>query len=232
MNELAINKAKSQINNYLNSEGVNFIHFVDISSLNKNQTRGFTTAILFGIALSPDYIVNVSNTPDFVQRLIQHKKIDEDEFHLTELKTDALADSLANDLKQSGIKAFSQSESNLEKTGFYKHESQTTPLPHKTIALRAGIGWIGKNNLLVHKQFGCAFSMCSVLTNIESDKQDFIPTENNCGSCIICIDACKPRALKGSTWNKSISRDEMLAIQKCTTCLQCMMRCPFSQKMV
>ena len=230
MNELATDKTKSQIINYLSSAGVSFIHFVDISSLNKMQNRGFKVAVLFGIALSFDYIKKVSNTPDFVQQLIKRKKIDDDEFHRTELKTDALADSLAIRLQQSGIKAFSQSEFNLEKSGSYRLETQTTELPHKTIALLADIGWIGKNNLLVHKQFGCAISMCTVLANIKSDKKQHTSPENNCGSCRICIDACKPKALSGIRWNTTVSRDQMLDIHKCTTCLQCMMCCPFSQK--
>ena len=41
-----------------------------------------------------------------------------------------------------------------------------TPLPHKTVATRAGLGWIGKCALLVTKQFGSAIRLTSVLTDV------------------------------------------------------------------
>ena len=56
-------------------------------------------------------------------------------------------------------------------------EKQTAHLSHKMIALRAGIGWIGRNNLLVHPEFGSKIRLATVLTDVplEADK----PVETN-----------------------------------------------------
>ena len=40
-----------------------------------------------------------------------------------------------------------------------------TPLPHKTVATRTGLGWIGKNCLLVTKEYGSAVRLSSLLTD-------------------------------------------------------------------
>ncbi len=45
-------------------------------------------------------------------------------------------------------------------------EKQTAHLSHKMIALRAGIGWIGRNNLLVHPEFGSKIRLATVLTDM------------------------------------------------------------------
>ncbi|MEK6528604.1 MAG: hypothetical protein AABZ36_06975 [Nitrospirota bacterium] len=56
-------------------------------------------------------------------------------------------------------------------------EKQTAHLSHKMIALRAGIGWIGRNNLLVHPEFGSKIRLATVLTDmpLTTDK----PVETN-----------------------------------------------------
>lgn len=214
----------------LKSYKVDFIHFVDISLLAKGQNKGFPNAILFGMVLSPKYLKKVSNTPDYVQEMKRNHKIQFDEFHLTEQKTDKIADELANFLKENGFEAYSQSEANIEATGFYDKRNHRTPLPHKTIALMADMGWIGKHNLLVTTEFGSGISMCSVLTNAPLETVSCIPQKSQCGKCTVCVDICLANALTGNNWDIENSRYNLLNIRKCTTCLQCMVNCPWTQK--
>ncbi len=214
----------------LKSHKVDFIHFVDISQLPNNQNKGFSSAILFGIVLTKAYLKEITNTPNYVEKMKQIGQIQNDEFHLTEIKTDRIADELANFLTESGFKAYSQSEANIEASGFYNKKKQTTPLPHKTIAGLAGLGWIGKHNLMVSPHFGSAFSMCSVLTNAPLETVRRKPVESLCGACRTCIDICTPNALSGNKWNINTSRDKILNHKKCATCLECMIHCPWTQK--
>ena len=216
----------------LKSRGADFVTFVDISSLTNEQNKGFSSAILFGIALSPAYLNKITQAPDYVENMIQNNLIDKDEFHRKEKTTDRLAEKMASYLVQKGYNTYAQSEDNIYLTGFYNLKTNTTPLPHKTIALLAGLGWIGKHNLLVTPEYGSALSMCTVLTDAPLNTVKHVASEPQCGDCQICRQVCTPNALKGKTWEQGISRDELVDVTKCTTCLKCMVFCPVTQKYI
>jgi epoxyqueuosine reductase QueG len=223
---------EQEIKDLLNENGVSFIHFTDISFLSKSQNNTLPNAILFGIVLSPAYIQKVGTTPNYVEKMKQSKQIQNDEFHLTELKTDRLADELAAYLQTEGFSAFSQSEANIEAQSLYNKIENSTPLPHKTIARLAGFGWIGKHNLLVTPQFGSAISMCSVLTDAPVKAVSGAPVKSLCGSCAVCVGVCPTNAIYGNSWEAETSRDNLLDFRKCITCLDCLVQCPWTQKYV
>jgi epoxyqueuosine reductase len=222
----------SKIEEFLTSQGADFVHFVDVSHLIPEQNQGYSSAVLFGIYLSPKYLAEVTNIEDYVKQMVKNNTISTDEFHLIENKTDEMADLLAEFITQEGFTAMSQSEKNIFSAGLYKQEAKRTPLPHKAIAGLAGLGWIGKNNLLVARYYGCAISMCSVLTNapLATVRKDF--TASLCKECNVCKEICKDSALKGNAWNSQNSRDELIDVFACTTCLECMVFCPFTQEYI
>ena len=219
-----------KIDKFLTSLGADFVHFVDISHLEPKQNQGYNSAVLLGVYLSPKYLAEVTNTEDYVKQMVKNNTISTDEFHLMENKTDGMADLLAEFITLEGFSAISQSEKNIFSAGLYNQETKRTPLPHKAIAGLADLGWIGKNNLLVSTDFGCAISMCSVLTNapLTTVRKDF--TASLCNGCIVCKEVCKDSALKGNAWNSHNSRDELIDVFACTTCLECMVFCPFTQE--
>ena len=81
-------------------------------------------------------------------------------------------------------------------------EAQTAHLSHKMIAIRAGIGWIGRNNLLVHPDYGSKIRIATVLTDMPLKTDN--PLEKDCGECRKCIEICPVKAIKEShkDWNK------------------------------
>ena len=103
-------------------------------------------------------------------------------------------------------------------------------LPHKTVALNAGLGFIGKNNLLVTKKYGCAVLFGKVLTTAPFATTSVQPIQPSCGDCTACVDACTPKALHGKTWSIITTRDEMMVRKTCTLCLKCMLHCPYTEK--
>jgi epoxyqueuosine reductase QueG len=203
----------------LHNHGADIVKAVDISMLSENERRGYDKAILIGIVLSPEYIY----------RLITEDTLDYSEFSGKESQSDQLAEWAADFITAKGYKAFAQSESNLIQQGRYAQLTKTTPLPHKKIALLAGLGWIGKNNLLVTKEYGSALSMCTVLTNLS------LPTENKsiimpkCGSCTACKNICPTKAIHGTTWDFDVARDAIVDVYHCETCLKCLANCPWTQ---
>lgn len=75
----------------------------------------------------------------------------------------------------------------------YKIYVDTGPILEKFWAIESGLGWQGKNSLVLNKELGSYFFIGILLTNIpfESD-----PKENDhCGKCTRCIDACPTKAI-------------------------------------
>lgn len=210
--------------------GANFVCFVDISPLAPEQNKHFPNAILIGIALSRNYLLEISRTPDYVKTLVEANRMQEDEFHNKEILADQIADTLAAYLKEQGYSAYSQSEANIIATGFYNEKTKTTPLPHKTIAGLAGLGWIGKHNLLVTPEYGSALCMCTVLTDAPLPAHSQKPISPQCGTCQLCRQICPVRAIQGKLWSEATTRDDLVDVYECKTCLLCLVLCPWTQQ--
>jgi len=73
-------------------------------------------------------------------------------------------------------------------------EKQRGHLSHKHVAQAAGIGWIGRNNLLVNSRHGARVRLLTVLTNLPL--QINAPSTEDCGSCHGCLSVCPAGAIK------------------------------------
>ena len=73
-------------------------------------------------------------------------------------------------------------------------ERQLAHVSHKHVAVQAGIGWIGRNNLLITPQFGGRVRLVSVLTNMPLKADQPVPF--GCGDCYTCLASCPSRSIK------------------------------------
>jgi len=69
----------------------------------------------------------------------------------------------------------------------------SSPLAERALAVRAGLGFIGKNHMLINPKFGCQIFLGEIITNLKISPD--IPISQNCSDCNICIEACPTGAL-------------------------------------
>ena len=118
-------------------------------------------------------------------------------------------------------------------------------ISHKAVARMAGLGWQGKNLLLITPKYGSRVRLVTVLTTAPLRIDG--PMANQCGECTLCRDACPAGAIKGvPTKDRYRSRNEALHFSQCVDkltgefaklpdigapiCGICIKVCPFGRK--
>lgn len=69
----------------------------------------------------------------------------------------------------------------------------SAPLLERSLAQRAGLGWIGKSGLLIHPDMGSYTFIGEIITTLSLDYDT--PQTNRCGICSACLEACPTKAL-------------------------------------
>lgn len=72
-------------------------------------------------------------------------------------------------------------------------------ISHKAVAALAGLGWIGRSQLLINPLHGPRMRFASVLTEMPMKTSE--PIKNRCGSCTECAKSCPVGAIKGGDAN-------------------------------
>jgi epoxyqueuosine reductase len=70
----------------------------------------------------------------------------------------------------------------------------TGPLSDRAYAAQAGLGWIGKNGMLISDEIGSYFFIGTLVTALENDLESELVTDR-CGTCTRCLDACPTSAI-------------------------------------
>ena len=73
-------------------------------------------------------------------------------------------------------------------------ETQQAHVSHKKVGQLAGLGWIGRNNLLVNPKLGSRFRLVTVLTDLPLVADQ--PIKESCGICRRCLLPCPAQAIK------------------------------------
>jgi len=138
-------------------------------------------AVCAGYNLSPNVIKTIIDKPNKIY--FRHYK-------MINMMIDQAGVRIGNFIEEEGFKAIP-----IPASLILDWEMQTAHLNHKVAAYKAGLGWIGKNNLLVNPKYGSAVRYITILTDmpLKVDK----PMENGCGNCAKCLSVCPVGALQG-----------------------------------
>ena len=103
-------------------------------------------------------------------------------------------------------------------------ESDDESMPLKGAAVKAGLGWIGKNSMLISKKYGSFQALGAIITDADIGEFNEI-SRNFCGGCNKCIQVCptkaiensqiliRPRCLSDMLENESVSKEEINGIR-------------------
>lgn len=69
----------------------------------------------------------------------------------------------------------------------------SAPVMERSWAQRSGVGWIGKNSLLLNRELGSFFFLAELIIDLELDYDS--PVKDYCGTCTACMDACPTDAI-------------------------------------
>ena len=114
---------------------------------------------------------------------------------------------------------------------------------HKSAAVAAGLGWIGKSALFVSPQYGPRVRLATVLTDLPLPS-DAVPMASRCGGCTRCVEACPAGAVLGVNYVRGMERSEIFDAEKCSrhmkkayghigrgaVCGLCMRACPYGER--
>ena len=98
----------------------------------------------------------------------------------------------------------------------------TAPISDRHWAVRAGLGWIGRNTLFIHPHFGSYCFLGEIVTTAQVDRYDEPFRNDPCGDCRLCVDACPNKAIidrqtKDSLQNSKSKIQNFLDARRCTS---------------
>jgi len=222
----------SKIKDELTKLGADIVGFGNLNELPANVHEGLPVGISIAVVYPKDIIRGITHLPTKEYRE-WYDKLNE--------RLDMVVSNGAEYIRKLGYKAIAQTR---EHVGSGEKEDNTT-LPHKTVATRAGIGWIGKCALLVTKEYGSAIRLSSILTDVPLETA--LPINiSSCNGCMMCSNACPGGAASGELWKAGLGRDEFFDAVKCrktaqersmlgfggnaTICGKCIEVCPYTQQ--
>ena len=222
-----------RLREHLLKNGAAEVGYADINDC--TPKKRLENGIVFYITYPKEIIKNMQNAPtqEYVDELVS-----------LNTRLDELGMKCEEFLIDNGYDAYAQTKKRL---GSDFGEDNAFELPHKTIATRAGLGWIGKSALFTTTKFGSALRLSSVLTDAPLTFGKPI-LKSKCGKCMECRKACPGGAISGKEWNYKIKRNDFYDDKKCekyalkisyenlgkedTVCGKCIYACPHTQKYI
>lgn len=221
----------SALKTHLLAAGAYLVSAGDIRELPADVRHDMPVGISIAVALTPSIVAGIANGPTTIYSA---------EYERANQLLDSLAEAAVAFLQAAGYRAIAQQAT----AGQLDQATLSMALPHKTIATRAGLGWVGKSALLVTEKYGSAIRLGSVLTDADLPVAHPIDA-SRCGDCTACADICPGKAPSGQKWQAGIERADFYDAFACfhtakglasaqgirhILCGMCITACPWTQR--
>jgi epoxyqueuosine reductase QueG len=228
------------IEKIVKNQEINVVGFADLSAYENDLTafggnivRGYPYGISIGIALPNNIVDGLSERNNPNNASLYH-------FHAYEVinnRLDFASSLISSFLYRSGYRALPIPAA--ERTDM---ENAVPTVSHKMVAHIAGLGWIGKNCLLITLDYGPRIRLSSILTNAPLLAMNN-PVEQKCNTCKACAEICPAAAIKGRNYQFGEPREERFDFRKCqgyfeelkkdtskkSVCGMCLYICPYGK---
>jgi epoxyqueuosine reductase QueG len=141
----------------------------------------YSRAVVFGIRLQQAALESVTDKPT---PIYFHN------YRQVNYQLDGTACLVADKIQDAGHRALAVPASQI-----IRKDPMTGHISHKLLGWAAGIGFIGRNTLLVHPLYGAQMRYVSVLTDMPLAPDR--PHTGDCGTCRACVEVCPARAIGG-----------------------------------
>jgi epoxyqueuosine reductase QueG len=186
----------------------NYVYgFADLTGLLVKKFKGFNYGISIGRRLDHSIVENIADGPT-KEYYFHYRKINEE---LTLLSGRICAE--LNDQNNEAINIPPTVSTEALDTIYFN--TLRTDLSHKMVATRAGLGWIGKTDLLITKKFGPRLRLTSILLKYASGPKSKPVDKSRCGACNICVEVCPAKAANGKKWDITVKREDFYDPWKC-----------------
>jgi epoxyqueuosine reductase len=177
----------------------------DLVKFGGNIVKGYPRGISLGLVI-PDSIVNHLVNRSDVNIACEYRIHGYD---VLNSRLNFMASIVSSYLNQKGHRALPIAVADRS-----DEENALPTVSHKTIAHVAGLGWIGKNCLLITPDHGPRIRLISILTDAPLETVDN-PLDQRCGECAECVKICPVQAIKGNNYVFGEPRAERLDFMKC-----------------
>lgn len=179
-------KIYQSLKKYALNEGADLFGVADVSQIkdefeiDKKVLEKLDRAVSLGVGLNRDVLSEIETHPT---KLYFHHYKTINHF------LDQLALRVSKYIIKKGYRALPVAASQI-----VDWQKQTAHLSHKKVGVFAGIGWVGRNNLLVNEKLGAQFRLVTILTDMPlcADKAKDLA----CEKCVNCVKVCPSGAIK------------------------------------
>ena len=174
---------------------------VGFAALSPSVRQSYPVGVSIAVAYAREVIQSIVDapTPEYFNA-----------YHQLNNELDELAIEGAALIKEWGYQAYPQTVASVKQFDDFQ-----TVMPHKTVAVRAGLGWIGKSALFITEPYGSALRLTSILTDAPFVTNREI-LQSKCHNCLICMHACPAKAITGHEWRENIPRNVYYEAEKCS----------------